>query len=90
MAKSGDEAVLVCLRVIDARVVIPGSTKDTCTDCGEKIWVSAASRKLAVEKQARFLCMACANARAEKDKEVTVEPITEEQWKEFRDAIERG
>jgi len=90
MSKPDDEAVLVCLRVIDANVVIPGSTQDVCSDCGEKIWVSAASRKLAAEKEAKFLCMACANRRAAQEKDVTVEPITEEQWKEFRDAIERG
>jgi hypothetical protein len=90
MSKSDDEIVLVCMRVADAQIVIPHSTRDVCGDCAAPIWVSAASRKLALEKQARLLCLPCVNERAEKEKDVSVEPITEEQWKEFRDAIERG
>jgi hypothetical protein len=90
MAKPDDEAILVCLRVIDAKIVIPGSTKDVCRDCSQPIWVSKASRKLAEEKNAQLVCMACANTRTEKDDDVSVEPITEAQWKEFRDALERN
>ncbi len=85
-----EEAVLVCRRVADAPVVIPGSTKDACSGCATPVWVSVASRRIAAEQKAALLCLPCATERAAKVKDVKVEPISEEQWREFRDAVERG
>ena len=88
MAK--DDAYLVCLRVEDLPVAVPGSTKKRCSVCGQPVWVSAASLKLGKQKHAALLCMPCAVEKAATDDEVVVQPPTEEQIKEIKDAIERG
>ena len=88
MAK--DDAYLVCLRVEDLAVAVPGSTKKRCSVCGKQVWASRASLKLGKEKHAALLCMPCAVEKAATDDEVVVQPPTEEQFKEIRDAIERG
>jgi hypothetical protein len=90
VSKSDDDAYLVCLRVTDAAVVVPGSTKNTCSACGERVWVSAASLALSKERKLRILCMDCADKKAAEDDDVQVQPPTEEQLKEIRDTIERG
>ncbi len=85
-----DDSYLVCLRVKDANVVVPGSTKNTCSDCGERVWVSAASLALSKQRNLRIVCMACAEKRAAADDDVQIQQPTAEQLKEIRDTIERG
>ena len=85
-----DEAFLVCLPVTVTTLIVPGSTKTDCTDCGQRVWVSAASLALGKEQGAKIICMDCANKRAAKDEDVEIQPPTEEQLREIRDAIERG
>jgi hypothetical protein len=85
-----EESFLVCLPVTVTTLIVPGSTKTDCTDCGQRVWVSAASLALSKAQGARIICMDCANKRAATDEEVEVQPPTEEQLREIRDAIERG
>jgi hypothetical protein len=87
---SPDEAFLVCLPVTVTTLIVPGSTKTDCTDCGQRVWVSAASLALSREKGAKIICMACADKRAAKDDDVQVQPPSADQLREIRDAIERG
>jgi hypothetical protein len=54
------------------------------------VWVSPASLALSKQKHLPLLCLTCAAEQAAKDDDVTVQPLTEEQQKEIRDAIERG
>jgi hypothetical protein len=85
-----DDAYLVCMRVADLKVPVPGSTKRKCSACTAPVWVSPASLTLSKQKHLPLLCLACASEQAAKDDDVTVQPLTEEQRKEIRDAIERG
>jgi hypothetical protein len=88
MAK--DDAYLVCLRVADLTVAVPGSTKKKCSACASAVWVSPASLALCKKRHLPILCMQCAEKQAAKDEDVVVQPLTEEQKQEIRDAIERG
>jgi hypothetical protein len=81
------DAYLVCLRVADAPVVVSGSTKHKCLDCGHWVWASPASLTIARAKAMAVLCMACAEKRAETDDDVEVQQPTAEQLKEMRDTI---
>jgi hypothetical protein len=85
-----DDAYLVCMRVAHLRVPVPGSSKKKCSACAEPVWVSPASLALSRKKHLPLLCLLCASEQAAKDDDVTVQPLTEEQKKEIRDAIERG
>jgi hypothetical protein len=86
-----DDSYLVCLRVEDLKVAVPGSTKKRCSACGRQVWVSPASLDLSRTKRVPLLCMPCAEERAANDEEgVVIQPLTAEQIKEIRDAIERG
>jgi hypothetical protein len=85
-----EDAYLVCMPVDKMSVVVPGSTKKRCSGCGRAVWVSPASLSLSKKKHLPLLCLPCAAERAAKEEDVKVQPLTEEQRKEIRDAIERG
>lgn len=55
-----DTAWLVCMPVKDA--IIPGQRKDTCSDCGEEVWVSEKSEYLVAlyGDRMKVLCVQCA------------------------------
>jgi hypothetical protein len=90
MSSSEDDAYLVCMRVENLLVAVPGSTKKRCSVCASAVWVSAASFVIAKKQHLPLLCMQCAEKKAEDDDDVVVQPLTEEQRQEIRDAIERG
>jgi hypothetical protein len=93
MAESGEEggAFLLCMRVVGSpKILVPGSTKTRCTDCGEPVWVSPASLKLSKKRKLKTVCMQCADERAAKDDDLHIQAPTEEQRQEIRDFIERG
>jgi hypothetical protein len=86
-----DAAYLVCLPVKGGgSLIIPGSTKTRCGDCGERVWISPASLRLSKKRHLKIVCMPCADVRAEKDDNLQIQPPTEEQRQEIRDMIERG
>jgi hypothetical protein len=85
-----DHAYLMCMPVKQMKVVVPGSTKKRCSGCGQAVWVSPASLVLSKKKHLPLLCLPCAEERIAKEEDVNVQPLTEEQRREIRDAIERG
>ncbi len=87
---AADDAYLVCMPVEVMTVAVPGSTKKRCSACARAVWVSPASLALSKKRHLPLLCLPCAGERAAKDEEVSVQPLTEEQRQEIRDAIERG
>jgi hypothetical protein len=87
---TADDAYLVCMPVEAMTVAVPGSTKKRCSACARAVWVSPASLALSKKKHLPLLCLLCASERMAKDEDVSVQPLTEEQKKEVRDAIERG
>jgi hypothetical protein len=86
-----DDSYLMCMRVADLTVAVPGSTKKRCSACARPVWVSPASLDLSRKRHIPLLCIPCAEERAAKDEDgMVIQPLTEEQIKEIRDAIERG
>ncbi len=95
MAKSDDDAYLVCLRVGTSDLIVPGSMRKTCSVCSHRVWVSPASWEMCRKKKLPILCMQCAEERAATDDDARIQAPTPEQLKELRDTlrkdfIERG
>jgi hypothetical protein len=82
-----ETSYLVCLRVSEAPIVVPGSTKHRCADCNAWVWASPASLAVARQKTMAVLCMACAGKRAETDNDMEVQQPTAQQLQEMRDTI---
>jgi hypothetical protein len=84
------ETCLVCIPVALAdSTIVAGSTKHPCAECGQKVWVSPASMKLAKEKKAVYLCIPCAQKMMEDDDEAEIATPSKEQIKELRDTLRR-
>jgi len=58
-ADSEDGLAIVCMRITDATVVVPRSSKSLCQRCQEPIWVSPATQQ-SKPSNARLLCLQCA------------------------------
>jgi len=86
-----DDSYLICLPVKGhSAMIVPGSTKTRCHDCGARVWISPASLKLAKQRKLKAVCTDCTDKRAEKSDDLQIQPPTEEQRQEIRDMIDRG
>jgi hypothetical protein len=81
------DAFLVCMRVADAPVVVPGSTKHRCSECKAWVWASPASLAVARKQAMTILCMPCGQKRASEDDDLQVKQPTAEQLRELRETI---
>jgi hypothetical protein len=74
---------LVCVRVADARLIIPGSFQDRCRECDYQVWRAPSSA--ALPSDVVVTCQPCAKALGEF--EVEIAPITPDQLDEIRGPI---
>lgn len=56
-----NQPIMVCLRVADARRVVPGSVERECPECGQTVYVSPASLQI-INAGARLVCSHCVRA----------------------------
>lgn len=58
---SNDEPCLVCVRVEDARTgdAAPGSSEDTCADCGASVLVAPSGAAFVAAHGVRVVCSTC-------------------------------
>jgi hypothetical protein len=75
------------MRVADAPVVVPGSTKHRCSECNVWVWASPASLAVARKQGMALLCMPCGEKRARQDDDLEVKQPTPEQLRELRETI---
>ena len=71
----------ICLRVADARYVVPGSITAKCAKCGERVWVAPSSLEIHQDNpDSQFTCGQCAFAQMTqgiKDMDLTPAQIKE-------------
>lgn len=67
---------------------VAGSTVETCIECRQPVWVSAATKLLAAELHpAWFVCLPCAPTLADDGVELQVEPPTPAQLAEVAEHV---
>ena len=86
--KEDDELVVLCCLVKDGPSGVYGSTKEKCSSCGERIWLSPATRRT-VEKAGpvyKLLCIPCGEKRLHDspDGDDKLMPPSEEQLREIQ------
>jgi len=90
MTSDKKPAVLVCARVVDmAKAAILGSTPDgVCDACGERVWLSPASKKLS---GVTHRCLQCLKATADDVgwHNVSIK-FTADQDRELRENMDKG
>lgn len=84
-----DRKALMCQLVSFRGYVVPGSLPKKCSKCGGLVWVSPSSLLIMHDNPGiAILCMPCALAKMEKDKEFEIEGITSAQAGEIREYMD--
>lgn len=91
MTYSEDTVILASMRVADLAIEIPGSTTDTCEQCGERVAIAPSSRRILREAREKLLptaicCVPCAARLHRDDPAPQVRPLTREQLDEIATA----
>ena len=60
-------AYMVCMRVDELDDPVTDSTTTACVECGDDVWISAASRKQMRVKKAMPVCSRCAKRIAQEN-----------------------
>ena len=86
--KEDDELVVLCCLVKDGPSGVYGSTKEKCNSCGERVWLSPATRRT-VERAGpiyKLLCIPCGEKRLRDspDGDDKLMPPSEEQLREIQ------
>lgn len=65
MSTAPNKVLVICCRVATAGRIVPGSTRETCMDCQQAVWLSpgTAADLLAHLTPAECICTGCAAAR---------------------------
>ena len=83
---SDEGAILICVRVNDARRHVKNSAISNCSKCDERIWISKASAESAsAETVLTVVCTRCATGLLKDDPNPPeIVPFTKEQLEEVR------
>lgn len=86
-----EQDILVCAPWADDGQHIPGTVRNTCTECGQGVSIAPSGQQLLVECNLRVVCVTCAmeamREAHDKGEKVEVAPLRPEQTKEIAEAI---
>lgn len=85
MSEKKEGAFIMCLPTAGGQPHVP-SEKSHCTKCGAEVWISPASRKLALKYGAKAVCAECMLKRMDtlpEGEEIKINLPTKEQLKEM-------
>lgn len=81
---------LICAPVIDPGRDrrAKGSIVASCAECERQVWIAPSGQALIAEQAPRVLCIPCGHEAILADPKPDIAPITEEQMRELRGAMD--